>query len=68
MSDQKPPEKITFFSVIQSTAAAAFGVQSKKNRQRDFQNGKPIFFIISGILFALVFIFSVYGVVQLVLP
>ena len=68
MNDQKKPEsKISFFSVIQSTFAAAFGVQSKKNRERDFSHGKPIVFITAGLMFALVFILSVYGVVQMVM-
>ena len=68
MNDEnKTPEKISFLSVIQSTVAAAFGVQSKKNRERDFSQGKPIVFIISGLIFALVFIFSVYAVVQMVM-
>lgn len=68
MTEQnKAPEKISFFSVIQSTVAAAFGVQSKKNRERDFAHGKPIVFIVAGLTFALVFILSVYGIVQMVM-
>lgn len=65
--NKKQVDKISFFSVVQSTVAAAFGVQSKKNRERDFTHGKPIVFIISGLVFALVFILSVYGVVQIVM-
>jgi len=68
MSDEKQNHSISFLSVIQSSFAAAFGVQSKKNRERDFSEGKPIVFITAGIVFALVFILSVYSVVQIVVP
>jgi hypothetical protein len=69
MADQnKHPDKISLFSLIQSTAAAAFGVQTQKNRERDFSQGKPHVFIIAGLIFVLVFVLSVYTVVQMVLP
>lgn len=53
--------------VIGSVLAAAFGVQSKQNRERDFQHGKPIVFIVTGIVFTLLFIATVIGVVNAVL-
>ena len=37
--------------IIQSTLAAAIGVQSKKNRERDFQEGNAGTFIAAGIIF-----------------
>ena len=55
-------------AVIASTFAAAFGVQSQRNRERDFKHGNIWVFIIAGIIFTLVFIAAVYGVVQAVLP
>ena len=48
-------------------AAAAFGVQSRANRERDFSRGKPIHFIIAGIIFTALFVLIVVSVVQLVL-
>lgn len=60
--------KLSFFSVLQSTIAAAFGVQANKNRERDFNSGKPWVFITAGIIFVIIFVFGVYSVVQLVLP
>ena len=60
-------EKISFLNILQSTVAAAFGVQSEKNRQRDFTHGKASTFIIAGIIFVTVFVVAVYGVVQIVL-
>ena len=60
-------DNLSFFSAIKSTAAAAFGVQTNKNRERDFSKGKPAMFIAAGLVFALIFILSVYSVVQIVL-
>lgn len=69
MSENKPENnKVNFFSVLQSVMAAAIGVQSDKNRQRDFKHGKPVYFIIAGLIFVAVFIAVIVSVVQLVLP
>lgn len=54
-------------NTIISTLAAAGGVQTKSNRERDFEHGKPSTFIIAGIVFVIVFIVAMYGVVQLVM-
>lgn len=43
------------------------GVQSEKNRQRDFSHGKPLHFIVAGLLAALVFVLLIWAVVKLVL-
>ena len=53
--------------IIQSTLAAAIGVQSKKNRERDFEKGNAGAFIAAGIIFTALFITTVLGVVQWVL-
>jgi len=67
-SNNSNKDKVSFISIVQSTLAAAIGVQSEKNRQRDFKHGKPIYFIISGIIFIVVFIAMIMTIVQLVLP
>jgi hypothetical protein len=54
------------YRVIQSTLAAAIGVQSKKNRERDFEEGNAGAFIAAGIIFTALFIATVITVVQLV--
>ena len=46
--NQKPP---TFWQMLHSVMAAAFGVQSGRNRARDFSHGKPVHFIMLGLLF-----------------
>lgn len=56
-----------FINVMKSTVAAACGIQSNANRQRDFSQGKPSAFILAGIIFVIVFILLMYGIVQAVL-
>jgi len=58
---------IGWINVAKSTIAAACGVQTNANRQRDFQQGKPLAFIIAGLVFVLIFILGMVGLVQLVL-
>lgn len=62
-----PNQKPSLLSVVKSILAAAIGVQSDKNRQRDFEQGSPLTFIIGGIIFTLLFIICVASVVGLVL-
>ena len=62
-SKQKP----RFGSVILSILAAVIGVQSDKNRERDFANGSPLTFIIGGCIFTFLFIATVALVVGFVL-
>ena len=63
-ADNKPP---SFWQMLHSVMAAAFGVQSGKNRARDFTHGKPGQFLILGLLFTLCFALALYGIVKLVL-
>jgi len=52
--------------VVSSTLAAAFGVQSKENKVRDFERGKPHQFIIAGVVFTLVFLFGMIALVNVI--
>jgi hypothetical protein len=54
-------------SMILSVLAAFFGVQSEKNRERDFQHGRPIHFILIGLIMTLLFILAVLIAVKLAL-
>lgn len=72
MSDKPSDAKETSgklhpFQVVGSVLAAGLGVQSSKNRERDFQQGSPGVFIAAGIVFTLLFIGTVAFVVQMVL-
>ena len=66
-SDDPDQQSPSWYHVVASVLVAGFGVQSKKNRERDFQHGKPIVFIITGIVFTILFIFTVILVVTTVL-
>ncbi len=63
MNESKP----NAFQVVLSVLASFFGVQSRKNRERDFLHGKPLHFIVAGVVLTVVFILVVWGVVTLVL-
>lgn len=64
MTNKLPSFKDTFKSV----ASAFFGVQSNKNREKDFTQGKLSHFIIGGIIGAIIFIAILVAVVNLVIP
>lgn len=53
--------------VISSVFAAGLGVQSSKNRERDFKQGKIGVFIAAGAIFTLLFIAIMVVIVQVVL-
>ncbi|MCC6075138.1 DUF2970 domain-containing protein [Pseudomonas sp. GCM10022188] len=73
MNDERKPSEepgdqpLTLREMLQSVLAAAFGVQSNKNRTRDFSRGKPSHFIILGLLFTGLFVLVLIAVVRLVL-
>ena len=52
---------------VKSIAAAAFGVQSSRNREADFTHGNYRHFIVGGIIFTVIFVLTVAFVVSLVL-
>lgn len=62
--EKRPP---TLWQVTQSVLAAAFGVQSDKNRERDFTRGKAGHFIMIGLVFTVLFVLGVWGLVKLVM-
>ena len=64
---EQPKRSLNPFQIVGSVFAAAFGVQNSKNRERDFKQGRAGTFIAAGIIFTLLFIGTVFAVVQLVL-
>ncbi|MDA7825638.1 DUF2970 domain-containing protein [Porticoccaceae bacterium] len=60
-------QKPSLISVVKSILAAGIGVQSDKNRTKDFEQGNPLTFIIGGIVFTLVFIATIATIVGVVL-
>lgn len=57
----------SLFQLLLSTIAAFFGVQTERNRNRDFQSNSPIPFIIMGIVVAIILVTSLIFIVKLVL-
>ena len=52
------------WQVIKSVAASAFGVQSSKNREHDFQQKSPLPYIVVGVVFVILFIMTILLVVD----
>ncbi|MCV6622637.1 MAG: DUF2970 domain-containing protein [Cellvibrionaceae bacterium] len=71
--DNQDPQEIDttqkpgFLALIVSTFAAAFGVQTDKNRERDFQHGNIYSFIAAGILFTVFFVLGTVFLVKFIL-
>ncbi|QIL89051.1 DUF2970 domain-containing protein [Microbulbifer sp. SH-1] len=61
--DKKP----SFGQVVLSTLAAAIGVQSNKNRERDFKGGSIKTYIAAGVIFTALFVIALILVVKTVL-
>lgn len=58
---------INFIDIIKSVLASFFGVQSDKARERDFNQGNPMHFIIVGFALTVLFILLVIGIVKTIL-
>ena len=65
--EDQPRRGLSTWQIAFSTMAAAFGVQSGRNRERDFSRGRATQFIIAGIVFTVVFVLTMITVVNLVL-
>lgn len=64
MSDPKGP---ALLDVVKSVLASFFGVQSEKNRERDFQHGRPVHYIVIGLAATALFVLLMWGIVSLIL-
>ena len=75
MTDKEQPapeearekKRMNPLQVVGSVLAAGLGVQSSRNRERDFKQGRAGIFIAAGIVFTLLFIGTIVAVVRLVL-
>ncbi|WHI47519.1 DUF2970 domain-containing protein [Microbulbifer sp. JMSA004] len=65
--NNKKAKKPNFGQVVVSTLAAAIGVQSDKNRERDFQSGSIMTYVIAGVVFTAVFVIGLALIVKIVL-
>lgn len=66
--DEQQPEETPFWRAVLSVLQAGFGVQSPKNRQRDFQSRSIMPYVVAALLFTVVFVLVLVGVVSMVLP
>ena len=62
--DDKAPNLL---QVIGSVLSAFIGIQSSKNKERDFKHGNHKVFIIVGVGLTITFLLTVFTVVQVVL-
>jgi hypothetical protein len=58
--------KPTLKQVIQSVLAAAIGVQSNENRQRDFESGSLTSYLLVGAIATVLFIFALIAIVSFI--
>ena len=65
--DQQEAREPGFWEIVMSVLAAALGVQTSKNRERDFSKGNPLVFIAAGLIFTILFVLTLIGVVNLIL-
>jgi hypothetical protein len=57
-------DKPTFWQTLLSVLSSFFGVQSERNRERDFRNGRPLHYILIGLLMAALFVISIILLVR----
>ena len=58
--------KVSLWAVTKSVFAAMFGVQSAKNRERDFTHGSARHYIIIGVIATILFILTLVTIVSYV--
>jgi hypothetical protein len=64
MSKSKGPGLL---EVMKSVLASFFGVQSEQNRERDFQHGRPVHYILIGVIATAMFVLIMWGIVRIIL-
>lgn len=68
MDDNKnTTKKPNIWQVLGSTFAAALGVQSQRNRERDFSGGNLYVYLLAGLVFTLAFIIIMVVIVKTIL-
>lgn len=67
-SEEQEPQKLPLLHILTSVFAAAIGVQSKKNQEKDFNGKGSIYiYIAAGVIFTMLFVITVATVVKTVL-
>ncbi len=60
-------EDVGFTDIVKSVFAAMFGVQSDKNRQRDFKQSSMVPYIVVGVVFVVLFVLGLMAIVSVVI-
>ncbi|OEE45720.1 hypothetical protein A1OS_01440 [Enterovibrio norvegicus] len=60
-------ENVGFIDIVKSVFAAMFGVQSDKNRQRDFKQSSMVPYIVVGVVFVVLFVLGLMSIVSVVI-
>jgi len=68
MGQDKESTKVGFLTALMSVMAAAFGVQKRKNMERDLEASNPLVYVIAALVFVALFIGAITMVVSLVVP
>lgn len=66
-STKAPVKRPGILSVLQSVFAAIFGIQSDKNREKDFEKGDASQFIVVGIVVVVIIMLTMVMIVNQVL-
>ena len=67
MSEEPQHKPMTLRQMQPTVFAASLGVQSGKNRARDFTQGRPGHFILLGVGFTVIFVLVLIALVRLVI-
>ena len=67
MNDDKEQKKPGILNVIISVLAAMIGIQSEKNRERDFTKGDITNYLFVGVIVVAIFIFTLISFVNSIL-
>lgn len=65
--EREARRSLSLWEMITTTLWAVLGVQSSRNRERDFTRGKATHFIVAGILFTAAFVVLMILLVNLIL-
>ncbi len=65
-ADSREDRDLTLAEVVGSVFAAGFGVQSRENKLRDFNRGRPLQFIAAGLVLTFALLFGLIAVVNLI--
>lgn len=66
-SDKGTGKGTGFWAVVQSVLAAGLGVQSSKNRARDFNDGRALHFIVGGLVGTILFVLAIVVFVSVII-